>query len=96
MHFKQAPLTVWPESDDDWLSLSDDDKRALYAAVGPRMLVDVSQSQLLKCATSLDYVYLDLEGEDVFTTFIELHVFRGLLRLRLHARRRLLHPRRCG
>ena len=57
--------------------LSDDNKHALWASVSPRVLVDVSQSQLLKCATSLDYVHLDLEGEDIFTTFIELHVIEA-------------------
>ena len=77
MHFKLPPLAVWPESDDDWQMLSDDDKRALWASVSPRVLVDVSQSQLLKCATSLDYVHLDLEGEDIFTTFIEQHVIEA-------------------
>ena len=46
MHFKLPPPAVWPESDDDWQMLSDDGKRALWASVSPRMLVDVSQSPI--------------------------------------------------
>ena len=64
----------WPETDDGWNALSREQILALYGGATPRLLVDVSDSNLLKCVPSLDYVLHDLDGEEVFNTFIELHV----------------------
>ena len=51
----------WPETDDGWNALSREQILALYGGATPRLLVDVSDSNLLKCVPSLDYVLHDLE-----------------------------------
>ena len=74
MHFKAVSIHDWPETDDGSNALSREQILALYGGATPRLLVDVSDSNLLKCVPSLDYVLHDLDGEEVFNTFIELHV----------------------
>ena len=92
----------WPETDDGWNALSREQILALYGGATSRLLVDVSDSNFLKCVPSLDYVLHDLDGEEVFNTFIELHVIEFYYscicsrRGRRSCRRRRRRPRLRG
>ena len=77
MHLKSVYAIDWPDTDIGWNQLDPVTQEALYVAATSRMLVDVSGSKLLQCATSLDFVHLDLDGDDVFTPFIDLHVIES-------------------
>ena len=77
MHLKSVYAIDWPDTDIGWNQLDPVTQEALYVAATSRMLVNVSGSMLLQCATSLDFVHLDLDGDDEFTPFIDLHVIES-------------------
>ena len=56
MHLKSVYAIDWPDTDIGWNQLDPVTQEALYVAATSRMLVNVSGSMLLQCATSLDFV----------------------------------------